>query len=539
MTTKQKKLINRTPQFSLFLEEPTSPVKSDVIPESTETERRFIAPDPADITVGNVLLKHYLEQADQQTPMVIANMLDQQNWSNFEARYARFGRPPYAPRNMVGLILYGIMQGVTSLRALEKLARLDLGCMWVSGGIYPDHTNIGRFINLHEASLTGEFFDAFTRSVLQKTNSTGQRLAGDGTTIEAACSNYNLIKEEAARVALEEARKQSEKKPEDPKRQANLKQATTALNTVLHLKEGREKRGRKTEGTKVSPTEPEAIVQKMKRNRGFAPGYTPSILVNEQRVVVSQAVDPTHETAVIPEMLDQAIRTTGQEPDELLLDGGYCNEAVLSTTIERGISLLCSPGKRPELPAKGKKYQKSHFHYDPTEDAYTCPAQQKLTLLYPPKDPSAPKARWVYGGAPCQDCPLKGHCTKSKIKRRRITRYAMDDLKDSLQEVMSHPSAQKIFKQRKTMVEPVFGYLRMVQGLNRFRRRGLGAVKLEFSLHLLAYNLSRVVATHFNGLLGMIGTSLWAISLIKINGLWRLSGWNSLREGSLLRISAV
>ena len=45
------------------------------------------------------------------------------------------------------------------------------------------------------------------------------------------------------------------------------------------------------------------------------------------------------------------------------------------------------------------------------------------------------------------------------------------------------------------MVEPVFGHLRTVQGLNRFRRRGLAAVKLEFSLHLLAYNLSRVVAS--------------------------------------------
>ncbi|WP_051789255.1 transposase [Endozoicomonas montiporae] len=118
---------------------------------------------------------------------------------------------------MMGLILYGIMQGVTPLRALERLARLDLGCMWVSGGIHPDHANIGRFINIHEASLTGDFFDEMVQSVLKETNSGGQRLAGDGTTIEAACSNYNLIKEEAARAAQEEARKQADKAPEDPK----------------------------------------------------------------------------------------------------------------------------------------------------------------------------------------------------------------------------------------------------------------------------------------------------------------------------------
>lgn len=41
-----------------------------------------------------------------------------------------------------------------SLRELERLARLDLGCMWVTGSIAPDHADIGRFIVLHEESLT-------------------------------------------------------------------------------------------------------------------------------------------------------------------------------------------------------------------------------------------------------------------------------------------------------------------------------------------------------------------------------------------------
>jgi transposase len=54
---------------------------------------------------------------------------------------------PYAPRLMMGLILYGVMQGVHSLRELERLAGLDLGCMWVTGGIAPDPANIGRFVD--------------------------------------------------------------------------------------------------------------------------------------------------------------------------------------------------------------------------------------------------------------------------------------------------------------------------------------------------------------------------------------------------------
>ncbi|KEQ15463.1 hypothetical protein GZ77_02120 [Endozoicomonas montiporae] len=106
------------------------------------------------------------------------------------------------------------------------------------------------------------------------------------------------------------------------------------MDTLVEQKQSCESHGRKADQTKVSPTEPEATVQKMKRNRGYAPGYTPSILTNEKRVVVALAVDPTNETAVVPEMLDQTARTTGQTPEEFLVDGGYCNETVISTTLE-------------------------------------------------------------------------------------------------------------------------------------------------------------------------------------------------------------
>ena len=112
---------------------------------------------------------------------------------------------------MMGLILYGILQGKTSLRELEKLARLDLGCMWVTGGICPDHACIGYFIILHDTSLGDDLFKSLTRKVLRKTNSNGERVAGDGTVIEAAASRYKRLKEEAVKEQLEEAKKKRRK----------------------------------------------------------------------------------------------------------------------------------------------------------------------------------------------------------------------------------------------------------------------------------------------------------------------------------------
>jgi hypothetical protein len=82
----------------------------------------------------------------------------------------------------------------------------------------------------------------------------------------------------------------------------------------------------------------------------------------------------------------------------------------------------------------------------------------------------------------------------NKKKGREIKRYAMDEYKDALREIMKHPGAKEDYGKRQGMVEPVFGYLRQVQGLNRFRRKGLNGVRTEFALHMMAYNLSRILA---------------------------------------------
>ena len=74
------------------------------------------------------------------------------------------------------------------------------------------------------------------------------------------------------------------------------------------------------------------------------------------------------------------------------------------------------------------------------------------------------------------------------IERTRAT-----ELREGLAEVMAQPQARQRYHKRKGMVEPVFSHLRGQQGLNRFRRRGLAKVGLEFRLHIMAYNLARAV----------------------------------------------
>jgi transposase len=491
MSTACKTLPLDNRQCDLFDAAPTRHVRSRSW--ASDTGRRFITGNTHEIVLGATRLEDWLKQAGQNTPFVVARLLDQQDWQAFERRYAGTGRAPYSPRQMLGLILYGVMQGVHSLRELERLARLDLGCMWVTGGITPDHANIGRFIVLHEDSLTQEFFEALTRTILKVSGSSSTRLAGDGTVIEAACSRYNLLKEEAVRARTQTTMAALERAPDDCAAQ-QAQQRSSECQTIFDARlAARQHSGKGTESLRISGTEPEAMVQRLKRGQGYGASYKPSVLANENRIITALALDASSETRVIASMLDQSARTTGAQAEEVLLDAGYFDDEVIEATLARDVSLLCPDGQWPARPRDDGLFHKSAFDYDEQTDSYRCPAGQILLLEAKARKTLNTREHRVYGASTCGDCHLRAKCTKA-AQGRRIKRYPEDEQREALRLVMQHPQARRIFSQRKAIVEPVFSSLRAQQGLNRFRRRGLAAVRREFALHVMAHNLSRAVA---------------------------------------------
>jgi len=474
-------------QFDLF-GTPIDTNGAKRVKSAVESGRRFVYGNPAAVFVGTVHLEQYLRGLGEHVPLKVSRLLDEQDWRMFESRYAGSGRAPYAPRAMMGLILYGVMQGVHSLRELERMARLDLGCMWVSSGITPDHANIGRFIVMHEELLKQDFFESLTGMVLRVCGSSSTRVAGDGTVIEAACSHYKLLKEEAVKEHAQAMRQQATHTDADGKAQQRAEQCETLFE---ERKAARIQRGKDTASLRISASEPEAVMHRLKRGRGFAPAYKPSVLANEDQIITALAVDASSETAVVTQMLDQAARITGAHPDEALFDTGYFHDAVIEATLAHGISLLCPapPGEQSSGQGQsGGKFHKSQFDYDEDKDSYRCPAGQVLHRI---AAPTARRAYSVYAPASCDGCALRQRCTAAQV--RKIKRYPEDCARDALRQVMQQPAAQQVFRQRKAMVEPIFARLRGRQNLNRFRRRGLTAVTREFALHALAYNLARAV----------------------------------------------
>ena len=455
---------------------------------------RFQDPDPRGIQLNGVRLDEHLMRTGETSALKVRQLLKDQPWLEFEAAYRAGGRPPYAPRAMVGLILYGIMRGITSLRDLEQFARVDLGCMWVSGGILPDHSIIGRFIQRHADYLTEAFFVSLTRQVLKVTGSDTRMVSGDGTVVEAAASRYRVVKEEALKQSVEQAQQAVSEAPQEEKRVQRLEQLQAAEHTLQERKAAKQAKGKNADKMQISPGEPEAVIQPLKDKKSFAPSYKPSVLANAVRVIVAQAVDASSETRVVAEMLEQA-KAQG-EIEEALFDAGYHCKSVLEAAEQHEVELLCPEGQSQGASwnkQSEKYYPKSRFQYDDQRDSYRCPQGQELTRLSAYKGSEQYPGYVLYGTLACEGCAQRSCCTKS-AQGRRIKRYAEDAAKEQLRQKMEEPEIRERYLKRQGMVEPVFSQLKCRQGLRRFRRSGLKAVRCEFALHAMAYNLSRAMA---------------------------------------------
>lgn len=497
--TRRVAKLDTSNQYSLFTDEVSEVLAAPPGPRSQQAGVvRFHDPDPRAIRLNEVRLDEHLKQMGQRQALQIREILETLDWGGFEQAYKAGGRRPYAPRAMLGVILYGIWQGVSSLRALEKLSRTDLGCLWVSGGILPDHSILGRFIQRHEAELSGAFFEQLTAQVLKRTGSGTQTVAGDGSVIEAAGSRFAVMKAEALAQAIERTRSRVEEaESEGVDAEASgqrLEQLERARAALAPRQAKRRAQGKPSESMQVNVQDPEAVIQPQKGRQHYAASYKPSVLANEARVIVSFALDPSSETGVVPGLLDQAQRQG--EVSTVLFDAGYCSDSVIEASAERDIELLCPQGRSQGdswLKTSTKYYPKSQFTYDREQDGYRCPQGQTLVAVGRYAGNERYPAYTLYGTPACGQCAFRERCTRS-ARGRQLKRYEGDDAKDALRAKMQQCAVQARYRQRQAMVEPVFGSLRDRQGLRRFRRKGARAVRLEFGLHALAYNLGRAVA---------------------------------------------
>ena len=131
-------------------------------------EELWLDADPHELFVGAQRLEVYLSESGLGWVLRLATLLKGLDYSAFVRSYQPIGRRALHPRIMLGLVVYGIINRQWSLRGLEGLARRDVGAWGVCGGHQPDHSTVGKFIQLHSEFLSEEFFVELVKSLTTK-----------------------------------------------------------------------------------------------------------------------------------------------------------------------------------------------------------------------------------------------------------------------------------------------------------------------------------------------------------------------------------
>ena len=506
------------------------------LPQAPIADTHFDNGDRSTLFFGDDRLDVYLERTGERMALELAKLVDELDVSSLTADYSVLGRSPVHPKIMFGLYVYGLINATSSLRALEGLARRDLGAMWICRGLQPDHSAIGRFLVRHGESIVDKMFDECIRMLARRLNVKAVDAAIDGTVIEAASSRLRALRAEAARQIAQEARQEADaakrradvaaRSPasaasgeavdaqpgdgraggDDTGARASVdglqraavqaEQCAQHAERVAQLVEerasARDARDGKGDTVRIAPSDPDAVMQPRK-DGVVRPAYKPSIIASPERLIVAQTVEASSEPAAVAPLLDQYRANLGADPQTLMADAAYRSVALAALYVERGLDALVSDGRWATKAKKvGALFDKSDFRYDEVRDAYVCPVDRLLRPKRRQTNRHGQRLR-QYEGEKCGDCPRRIECTKSKNGPRHIQRFEGEENVEALDQVMKQPAARMKHRKRQAIVEPVFGALRERLGLKRFRRRGLTRVRIEFTMYCVAYNLKRAI----------------------------------------------
>ena len=482
---------------------------------------RFVDDSPEHLRLSAQRLDEYLSAHGLRWVVRLRALLAEVDYTSLVVAYVGTGRPPFHPRTLLGLIVYGVVRRLWSLRDLEELAVRDLGAWWITGGHQPDHSTLGEFIVRHQAVLTQEFFEALVTDLVRRLRVAPGVVAGDGTVIEAVASRYGTLRREAVEQAAAAAAQAAAAAPADGAAAAQAAHTAHVAATLAERSAARAAKGADPAATQIAPQEPEAVLQPRK-DGAVRLAYKPSTLVHERGLIVGQAVHPSSETAVLPQLLAQHETAFGSAPPTLLLDAGYCTVAVLADLVARDIDVLCPSGTAQgaddwEKAGRQGRFGKGAFDYAAERDAYRCPAGAWLEPIG--QGTRRGRSYRRYGTAACAECPRRTQCTTAG-PGRTVERYAGEEYKEAMTRVLRQPSARTQYRRRAPIAERPFAELRGRQGLLRFHRRGVAGAAVEFALHCIAFDLKWALQQEASGPCAGIVWTLWACT----GSRWTLQG---------------
>ena len=418
------------------------------------------------------------------------------------ARCPKTGRPPYDPKTLLKLYLYGYLNRIRSSRRLEDEANRNLELIWLLEKLAPDFKTIADFRKNNKKALK-ELFKDFSRLCKQWGLYGKETAAIDGTKFKASNSKKNNFSkkklnrhikyiDEKIDSYLDELDKNDEIEKEDRKpSEKEIKEKIEKLKSRKNRYKEMEKELEEGEENEISTTDPDSRL--MSNNNGTVDvSYNVQTAVDSKHklIIAFDVVTQPNDLGCLSPLALLVKQFLECETIEMLADKGYYQVDCLKKCVENGIRPYVSKQSYSNRTGN-KKYYADKFIYDKTKDVYTCPAGKELTYTRTRKNKDKEVTGYDYRNSKaCKSCLEKTLCTKSS-RGRSIFRSINQDFLDTI-DLRTKEDMEK-YKQRQMIVEHPFGTIKHIWDAGFFLTRGIESVTAEVALSYLAYNFKRTI----------------------------------------------
>jgi len=454
------------------------------------------------------------------------DLFGQLDTTELENNYSHNGQNAYHPKLIVSILIYAYSRGVFSSREIERRCNEDLSFMFIAQMNCPNFRVLSDF-----RKNNADFFHHCFKQTVLLAMALGLASLGhislDGSKFKASSSkhkamSYGRLKEkekeltqeietlvyQAKRCDQEEDRAYKDKTGFEIADDLKFKQER--LTKIKQAKKALEEReeelnpGKSVEDKKqISFADTDARIMGKKGSYGY--DYNPQISVDaDNQIIVGQHVSQhANDKKEVKPALEAIKETTGQLPDKLSMDNGYLSGNNLEVVQSSGVDTYIATHKgekknKVALEKCERKVVKSDFEYDEVDNHFNCPGGQKLIMI----SESGNGLRKYQGDADvCTTCSLKERCCQSaKGAARTISTDDKEPLRLLMNQKMEEEDSKIIYKQRKVIVEPVFGQIKNT-GFRGFGVRGKAKVAGEFSLVCATHNFRKIIKAVFKGVI--------------------------------------
>ena len=410
------------------------------------------------------------------------------------------GRPPYHPKDMLKLYLYGYLNRVRSSRRLEQEAIRNLEVIWLLRKLKPDFKTIADFRKDNKKALKKVFRD-FTKLCDEWELFGKELVAIDGSKFRACNSkknNYNPKKLARHLKYLDEKiENYIQELDQGDKTEASLEKpdVNTIKERIQQLRDRKEKyesyqRKLKQSGeNEISTTDPDSRLMANHNNVEVSYNVQTTVDAKHKLIADFKVTQKPNDLGELDNMALRAKKLFRNKTFEVLADKGYYKPKDLKKCTENGITVYITK----QTYANGTKDQAFYadqFKYDPERKVYICPGGKELYYARERKKDGKIIGYEYRNYAACKKCEFKERCTKAK-KGRTICRHVDQDFLDRIDSQTKRN--MKKYKLRQMIVEHPFGTIKRGWEVYFFLTKRKVSVSAETSLSFLAYNFKRAI----------------------------------------------